>query len=153
MESNMARRTDPVPDSRRPSRLRRIRRSLGERGQAAAELGMMLPLILILMIGVIEVNNVLSNYISVVTSARDGARIGSKGGATTGEIQALVVRDLEQLPGTTPTGNVTVTYPNIGGQDAVRVRACYDHDTLLQVPLLLPSTFQMCSETTMSRLQ
>ena len=62
-----------------------------EAGQALAELAIMLPLMLILVIGVIEVNSAMNAYITVVNSARDGARLGSKGSATTGEIQALVV--------------------------------------------------------------
>jgi hypothetical protein len=91
-------------------------------------------------------------YITVVNSARDGARLGSKGSASTSEIQALVVKDLNRLPETTPSSNVTVTYPTVSGMNAVRVRSCYDHETLLQVPLVMPSSFQMCSTTTMPKL-
>jgi Flp pilus assembly protein TadG len=117
-----------------------------------AELAFMLPLMLVLVIGVIEVNSAMNAYITVVNSARDGARLGSKGSATTGEIQTLVVKDLDRLPQTVPVSNVTVTYPNISGQDSVRVESCYDHETLLQVPLLIPGTFRMCSQTTMPKL-
>jgi hypothetical protein len=87
-----------------------------------------------------------------VNSARDGARLGSKGSATTPEIQALVVKDLDRLPETASPSDVTVTYPTISGQLSVKVESCYDHHTLLQVPLLIPPTFRMCSSTTMPKL-
>ncbi len=130
----------------------RGRRRFGERGQSLVEMGIMLPLLLILVIGVIEVNNVLNAYITVVNSARDGARLGSKGAATDDEIKALVVKDLERLPQSTPLTNITVTHTSVSSVDAVRVRSCYDHQTILQVPLLIPNTFQICSTTTMPEL-
>lgn len=131
-------------------RARKSRR--GELGQSMVELGIMLPLLLILVIGVIEVNNALNAYITVVNSARDGARLGSKGAASDSEIQALVVKDLERLPQATSPSNVTVTHTTVSDVAAVRVRSCYDHETILQVPLLMPSTFQICSTTTMPEL-
>jgi len=133
-------------------RARKQHTRFGELGQSAAELGIMLPLLLILILGVIEVNNALNAYITVVNSSRDGARLGSKGAATSTEIQALVVKDLERLPNTTPSSNVTVTYPTVAGVNAVKVQSCYDHTTILQVPMLLPTTFQMCAQTTMPKL-
>jgi len=36
--------------------------------------------------------------------------------------------------------------------ESAQVQACYDHHTLLKVPLLIPSTFHMCSSTTMPKL-
>ncbi len=128
------------------------RRRRSERGQAITELAFVLPLILVLVIGVIEVNNALNTYLTVVNAARDGARLGSKGGATTSQIQALVVKDLARLQTTTPASNVTVSYPTVSGTNSVKVQACYDHHTLLKVPLLIPSTFRMCSSTTMPKL-
>jgi Flp pilus assembly protein TadG len=130
----------------------RARLFASECGQSMVELGMMLPLILVLVIGVIEVNNALNAYITVVNSSRDGARLGSKGAASVTEIQALVVKDLERLPNTTASGNVSVTYPTVSSTNAIKVRSCYDHTTILQVPLIMPGTFQMCASTTMPKL-
>ena len=113
---------------------------------------MILPLFLILIIGVIEVNNALNAYITVVNAARDGARLGSKGAAGETEIDALVMKDLERLPQTVTASDVTVTYPTVDSVAAVKVQACYDHRTILQVPLLVPSTFRICSQTTMPKL-
>ena len=128
------------------------RRRRCERGQAVTELAFILPLILVIVIGVIEVNNALNAYLTVVNAARDGARLGSKGGATTAQIQTLVVKDLARLQTTTPASNVSISYPVVSGTNSVRVQACYDHHTLLKVPLLIPSTFHMCSSTTMPKL-
>jgi Flp pilus assembly protein TadG len=130
--------------------MHRPRSRRGERAQS--EVALMLPLILILVIGVIEVSNALNAYISVVNAARDGARIGSKGGATDPQIQALVQRDLQRLPQTVPTSNITITYPVVSGVNAVKVKACYDHKLLLKVPIVMPSSFTMCSDTTMPKL-
>jgi Flp pilus assembly protein TadG len=115
-------------------------------------MAILLPLMLVIAIGVIEVNNAMNAYITVVSSGRDGARLGSKGAATPAQITALVQKDLERLPNTTPSGNITVTYPTVSGVDSVKVRTCYDHTTLLQVPLVMPNAFQICSETTMPKL-
>jgi Flp pilus assembly protein TadG len=142
-------RSAAAPSDRRS---RRPRRFAGEGGQALVELGIMLPLLLILIIGVLEVNNGLNAYITVINSSRDGARLGSKGAATTAEIQALVVRDLDRLPNTTPASNVTVTYPTVSGVNAVKVVSCYDHTTILQVPLIMPGSMQLCAQTTMPKL-
>ncbi len=136
--------------SRHTGQRRRMRQ--GQRGQALAELAIMLPLLLILVIGVIEVSNAMNAYISVISAARDGARLGSKGAATTPQIQSLVITDMGRLPNTVPTGNVTVTYPTVAGTNSVKVKACYDHTTLLHVPLVMSGTFTMCSETTMPKL-
>lgn len=139
--------------SRSPRTKRRrdgVRR--GEIGQSLVELGMMLPLILILVIGVIEVNNALNAYITVVNSARDGARLGSKGAATDAEIRTLVRKDLERLPQPTVDGDITITHPTVNSVASIKVMSCYDHETILQVDLLMPDTFRICSDTTMPQL-
>ncbi len=123
-----------------------------ERGQSLVELGLMLPLILVLVIGVIEVSAAFNSYIAVVSAGRDGARLGSKGAASDSEIQALVVKDLGNLRGTTPASNVTITRPTVNSLPAIEVQACYDHRTLLQVPLILPKIYRLCSQTTMPLL-
>lgn len=131
--------------SGRPARTR-------QRGQGTAELALLLPLILVLIVGAIEMAGAFHAYITVVSAARDGARLGSKGAATPSQIQALVQKDLGNLRNTTPASNITITYPVVSGVNGIKVRACYDHTTYLRVPLILPSTYQMCSDTTMPKL-
>jgi Flp pilus assembly protein TadG len=124
----------------------------GERGQSAVELGILLPIFLLLIVGVVEVNSALNSYITVVTASRDGARLGSKGAATSAAIQALVQKDLGRLPNTTPASNITITFPTVASMTSVKVQACYDHTTLMSVPILMPDSFHMCASTTMPKL-
>lgn len=127
-------------------------RERGERGQSAVEFGILLPIFLLLIVGVVEVNNALNSYITVVSASRDGARLGSKGAATSAAVQALVQKDLQRLPNTTPASNITVTYPTVSSMNSVKVKACYDHTTLLSVPIVIPNSFHMCASTTMPKL-
>jgi Flp pilus assembly protein TadG len=117
----------------------------------------MLPLFLVLIVGIIEVAAGFNAYTSVVSAARDGARLGSKGGATDSAIQALVVKDLGRLKNSTPTGNVTVTHQTVTDSNGIvtnslTVRACYGHTTFIHVPLIMPNSITMCSQTTMPKL-
>ena len=128
-------------------------RRRGERGQSVVEIGIILPIFLVLILGVVEVNSAMNSYISVVNASRDGARIGAKGAATAPVIQALVQKDLSRLPNTTPASNITVSYPTVSGVNAVKVEACYDHSTLVGLKLVVPKSFHMCASTTMPKLK
>lgn len=137
---------------------RRLRSGfLAELGQGTAELAIMLPLFLVLIVGIVEVAAGFNAYTSVVSAARDGARLGSKGAASDSAIQALVVKDLGRLKNTTPTSNVTVTHGTVTDSNGVvtnevTVKACYDHTTFIHVPLIMPNSITMCSQTTMPKL-
>jgi Flp pilus assembly protein TadG len=125
----------------------------GERGQSAVEMGIMLPLFLVLVLGVAEVNAAMNSYITVVSAARDGARLGSKGAASNASIQALVQTDLARLPNTTPASNITITKSNNAALgNYVTVEACYDHTVTIAIKLILPKSFHMCSSTTLPQL-
>ena len=63
-------------------RRRAFRCSRGERGQGIVEMGFLLPLFLVIIVGVVEVADGLNAYTTIVDSARDGARLGSKELAT-----------------------------------------------------------------------
>ena len=135
--------------------LRQRRR--GECGQSAVEMGLILAIFLVLILGVVEVNAAINSYISVVNASRDGARLGSKGAATNAAIQALVQKDLARLRNTTPASNITITNCTTSPCNAtlgnyVKVEACYDHSTLIGLKLVVPKSFHMCASTTMPRL-
>jgi Flp pilus assembly protein TadG len=135
----------------------RRRRGRGERGQSAVEIGILLPIFLVLILGVVEVNSALNSYISVVNASRDGARLGSKGAATDAAIRALVKKDLARLPNTTPDSNVTITTCTTSACNGtlgnyVKVEACYDHSTLVGLKLVVPKSFHMCASTTLPKL-
>jgi Flp pilus assembly protein TadG len=121
-----------------------------ERGQALVEFAVTLPLLMILLFAIIETTDALHSYLAVVGSARDGARLGSRGGATNGEVASLVLTDLGGLRNPTTLGDITVTNLTVSGKPAIRVRACHDHKLLVKYPLLpLPDPIRVCSTTTM----
>lgn len=50
-----------------------------ERGQALVETILVLPVLLLLMVGVVEVGSALRDYLAVVNTAREGARFAARG--------------------------------------------------------------------------
>lgn len=131
---------------------RRTRRR--ELGQSLVEFGVMLPIILVMLIGVVEVTVAFVHYVSVVNASRDGARFGSKG-FTDADIRAVAAIDLSKLPNAnkiTPTSAITISHTppaSLAGDNTVTVKVCYDHHTLLQIGLILPSIIPICDSTTM----
>jgi Flp pilus assembly protein TadG len=127
-------------------------RRRGEHGQTLVEIGFLLPIFLVLIIGVIEVTNAMNAYVTVVSTARDGARLGSKGLATDDEIKNLVLVETERLRNPVdPATDVTVTHDQVDGVNAITVEVCNDYEPLLDVPLVVPDTLRMCSSTAMRK--
>jgi Flp pilus assembly protein TadG len=111
---------------------------------------MILPLFMVLIVGVVEVTNAMNAYVTVVSSARDGARLGSKGLATDDEIKSLVVTETDRLKDAVdPVNDITVQHTSLAGEDALRVTVCNDYTPLLGIPIVMPSGFRMCSSTMM----
>jgi Flp pilus assembly protein TadG len=129
------------------------RRSRGERGQSLAELAIILPVVLVLFVGVVEAVNAFNHFISVTNSARDGARIGSKGSVTDDEIRSLIANDMSRLPSSFDVNaDVTIDRAPVPGEDAISVTTCYDHELLLHITLVMPDEFRMCSTTVMKMI-
>ena len=130
------------------------RRRRRELGQSLVEFGVILPFVLVMLIGVIEVTTAFVHYVSVVNASRDGARFGSKG-FTDADIRAVAAIDLGKLPNAikiTPTSAIKIdrTPPAaLAGDNTVTVKVCYDHHTLLQIGLILPDIVPICDSTTM----
>jgi len=121
-----------------------------ERGQTLVELAFMIPIFLVMIIGVIEVTNAMNAYVTVISTARDGARMGSKGLATDDEIKNLVVVETGRLRNPVdPNADITITHPQVDGVDAVTVKVCNDYEPLLDVPLVIPDPIRICSATSM----
>jgi Flp pilus assembly protein TadG len=76
----------------------------------------MLPVLLLLLVGLVEVGNALNAYLTVVDAARDGARLGSKGSLVSDDqIKALVVKETGRLPNAVnPASDVTVERQVLG---------------------------------------
>ncbi len=121
-----------------------------ERGQSTAELGFLLPVLLLVVVGIVEVAGSMNTYLTLVNAARDGARLGSKGLATDDQIRNLVVTETARLRDPVdPTDDVNVVRWSLGGEDSITVEVCNDRSLLLGIPLILPDSFRMCSKTTM----
>ena len=129
--------------------IKRLRHRFGQRGQAAVELALILPLMVTFFVGVIEVSDALYTYSAVVAATRDGARLGVRT-SDTSKIRQLVLTNLAQLRDPTMPGDVTVTGVTVNGKNSVRVSACHKHKLLINYPLLpLPNPINMCASTTM----
>ncbi len=121
-----------------------------ERGQSMAETALLLPLFLVLILGVIEVTNAMNAYVTIISTARDGARLGSKGLATDDEIKNLVLVETDRLRDPVDEDDdITVDHVQVDGQDAVRVTVCNNYTLLIGATLVLPDNFRMCSSTSM----
>ena len=122
-----------------------------EKGQALTEFIFVLPLILILLVGVIELGNGYNAYVTVIDSARDGARLGSRGSASDDAIRNLVLKDTERLANTVSVGDVIIQRDTVSGSSSIKVEVCYNHSLIFGLPLL-PDPISICSDTTMPTL-
>lgn len=114
------------------------------------EFALMLPILMVLVAGIVEIGDGLNSYLSVIAASRDGARLGSKGGASDTEIKALVITNLGKLRDTTSTSDITITRTTVSGQDRIAVKTCHKHKLLMKYPLLpVSDPLTMCSTTTM----
>ena len=127
-----------------------IRRILKrEDGQGVVEMAFILPLILVIIVGVIEVGDSMNAYITLVDSARDGARLGSKNVATDDDIKHLVMIETDRLRDDIAADDITITHTTVDGKEAIRVEVCNDRSLIMNIPLVMPDSFRMCSTTTM----
>lgn len=125
---------------------RRLRR---ERGQALVEMAFIAPVLIFLVLGLINIGDGVNAYISVVNTAREGARFGSQGG-TDGEIAQLVVNEGERLRGGSGALAVAVNRDPLG--EFLEVEVCYEHPMMVALPLftaVVDNPVHMCSTTRM----
>jgi hypothetical protein len=89
-------------------------------GQGLLEFGLILPLLLILMFGVIEAGRLIATYVGVVSASREAARYGAGVGLTSStsdlppyldctEIDAAALR----LNALANIGSITISYDNL----------------------------------------
>ena len=130
------------------------KRTDGEKGQSLVEFAILLPVLIMLLVGIVEIGWGLNSYLTVVDSARDGARLGSKGSATDAEITALVVREAERLDGGVLPSNISIVRATAAdGSTSIDVEVCYDHALIMGVPFVIPDPLSMCSSTTMPTVE
>jgi Flp pilus assembly protein TadG len=81
-----------------------------DRGQSLVELALVLPLLVVLLVGLVEVVFYARTYLAILEASREGARIGARGAANfdNSEIQTLVEQDLSRQGIDPATGLVDV---------------------------------------------
>lgn len=119
---------------------RRARPGRGDHGQATVEFALVLPLILVLTIGVVQVGRIAALQVATIGAARDGAR------AAAVDPRARVARDAATAA--MPDAQIRVRMQRHGdAPELVTVRVT---TSLPAVPLLGWSTVQLHGETTMA---
>ena len=142
---------------------RRFGRRRGERGQSLVEFTLTAPLLIFLLLGLAELGSALNSYLTVVNTARDGARLYSQGNASHSTILTMVDKETERLQnGGPPTviencstgAGVCITTSGTApdAQAWVKVKVCYDHPVMFGIPVLFPDIIPMCSTTIMRRV-
>jgi Flp pilus assembly protein TadG len=124
-----------------------------DRGAAAVEFALVLPILLLFVMGTIEWGWFFFTHQRVVNAAREGARAGTllppPPSSTASQVQAAAVTaagDYLTAVGLTNTGvTADPAYAMSDGSQAVRVVITYPYTSLTQFPgisSLIPSTFQ-----------
>ncbi len=127
-----------------------------ERGAAAVELALLLPLLLLLTGGIVDLGRALHDKVVIADAARDGARMASLGVYDPADVRAQATAAATGLP----AGDVTVSVPDscspgAGGVDVIAVtvtRTSFDWSLLAGVngffgsPVTLPSSFASTAE-------
>ena len=135
-----------------------------ESGQAMIEFALMAPILLTLLLGLIELGNGLNDYIKIVSSTRDAARLGTQTcvALTTtcdATLKNLVTTETGSLRTDIPqactpgSAGMCITHITVVSLNAVKVQVCYDHPLLIGLAGIIPNPMRMCSSTTMRVLQ
>lgn len=87
-----------------------------ERGQSVVELALLLPLLVLIAIGVVEVGYAMRNYMVVGTAAREGIRFAARGRFTDMDIarQAVTAGGMSNINEGTPFLRTSGSDPNTG---------------------------------------
>ncbi|WP_436521360.1 TadE/TadG family type IV pilus assembly protein [Actinoplanes sp. HUAS TT8] len=85
-------------------RERRVPRDNRDRGAAALETAIVMPVVLLILFGIIDMGRLLQQYIQLTEAAREGARLGALNGTV-----ALVQAKVNGIVGTTAAPSVTQT--------------------------------------------
>jgi len=97
---------------------RRSPRCRGERGANLVEMALVLPLLLMLLMGVVDVGRAFYSYVTLTNAVREGARFASRFpyDGNDGIIEGLVVERVRQEPGLydIPAEAIEVTTDGLG---------------------------------------
>ncbi|MDW7650964.1 MAG: TadE/TadG family type IV pilus assembly protein [Bacillota bacterium] len=102
-----------------------------QKGQALVESALVLPIILLLLLGMVELGRVSNAYLAVMHAARHGARYGAVG-ATNDEIISRVLSSAAHLDST----NLTVLInPESGRQSGQDIKVTVTYPITMLTPL------------------
>ena len=120
-----------------------------DRGQSLTELALLLPLLILILLGTVDLARIYNAYVTLTNAAREGARYGAthpldSGGATnTSAIRARVIQEASNSGVSLVPENITVdciaaavdahsgssadcASPSVQSGDPIRVRVAYD---------------------------
>lgn len=102
-----------------------------DRGAAAVETALVLPLLLMLVFGIIDFGRLLNAQLTVSAAAREGARAAAIGGSPSARVNQI----MGDLPGGIDTGEShgCVTNPGVTDDAVVVVQADFDFVTPFSV--------------------
>jgi len=105
-----------------------------EKGQSLVELAVILPLLLFLFIGMVEVGWAMHSYVTVATAAREATRFGARGNFNeedVGEVALVALGALDvELEGPDVNTTVIVTFVDIDPTGAYTITTPYVTGTL-----------------------
>lgn len=106
-----------------------------ERGAVMAEFALILPILLVILFGIVELGIAVNRAQAVEAAAREGARLASISSTTNGDVTARVNNALAGIPLDSPVA-VAVAPGGCAGREgeAVTVTVTYLHD--VTIPLL-----------------
>lgn len=127
-----------------------LRRYLSSRkGQSAVELALILPVLVLLLVGLLQVGLIMEDFLQLQTATEEGARA-----AMLGESDAQIAQAVDQsAPRLDPNSlTVTVTPPAANRTPGTEVTVTTDYPIAIDIPLLqslLGSGVQLSSQVTM----
>jgi Flp pilus assembly protein TadG len=118
-----------------------------QRGQAIVEMALILPLLLMMLMGMVEMGRIGNAYLTATHAARHGARYGAVGGSNT----EIINKVLQAAPSFDPAKvTVTILPQNRGVGDDITVSVVYPIELiaplisgLVNNPVLVTSTVIM----------
>lgn len=113
-----------------------VRRMRRQDGQSYVEMALLLPLLILIVMGVLDLGRAFNAHIVVMNAAREGARYGV---AHAGNDAAIKDRVLQEVTGTGVTvdaGGIAIEYPN-GASAGNPIRVTVTHDFQVIAALVL----------------
>lgn len=136
-----------MPVRGRVAMIRYVARVVGERAQAIVELALLLPILVVIVMGAIDLGRVYFAYTSVVNAAREGAVCASLRTACTIGVVGAVTAEV----GPDMAARVTaVTNPSPVGAPGTNVTVTVSHDfQSVTTAILSTDTFPISASATM----